>query len=78
MTTFLQLERDVDECLSRTPMPDASNPTVQQLKQRLLRYAVPLEDDGDVEGPLSTLDGDVGAKRKLCVRVDVVVVRVEH
>ena len=67
MTTFLELERDVDGYLSRTPIPAASDPTVQQLKQRLLRYAVPLEDDGDFDGALSTLDGEVGAKRKLCV-----------
>ncbi|KAI1790367.1 hypothetical protein LXA43DRAFT_511803 [Ganoderma leucocontextum] len=65
MTAFLQLERDVDEYLSRTPVPDASDPTVRQLKERLLRYAVPLEDDGHIDGPLSTLDGEVGAKRKL-------------
>ena len=69
MTTFLELEQDVDEYLSRTPVPDASDPTVQQLKNRLLRYAVPSENDGNIDGPLSTLDGEVGAKRKLCVRV---------
>ena len=71
MTTFLQLERDVDEYLSRTPVPDESDPIVQQLKERLLRFAVPLGDDAEADGSLSTVDGDVGAKRKLCVRVEV-------
>ncbi|TBU46661.1 hypothetical protein BD309DRAFT_953609 [Dichomitus squalens] len=70
MRTFLQLERDVDEYLSRTPVSEETDPTVQQLKERLLRYAVRLEDDAEPDGVLSTVDGEVGVKRKLNGFVD--------
>ncbi|RPD57818.1 hypothetical protein L226DRAFT_575970 [Lentinus tigrinus ALCF2SS1-7] len=68
MTAFLELERDVDDYLAREDSLDASDPGVQQLKQRLLRYASP-DEDGDgslsVDASTSSFDGDIGAKRKL-------------
>ena len=68
MTAFLELERDVDDYLAREDSLDASDPSVQQLKQRLLRYAS-LDEDADgplsTDGSMSTIDGDTGAKRKL-------------
>ena len=68
MTAFLELERDVDDYLAREDSLDASDPIVQQLKQRLLRYAS-LDEDADgplsTDGSMSTIDGDTGAKRKL-------------
>ncbi|KAI0800213.1 hypothetical protein C8Q74DRAFT_1363991 [Fomes fomentarius] len=65
MTSFIELERDVDHYLARHPQPDDSDPSVAHLKERLLRFVCPSEDDGEADVSLSTLDGGVGVKRKL-------------
>ncbi len=67
MTSFIELERDVDHYLARHPQRDDSDPSVTQLKERLLRFVCPPEDDGEADVSLSTLDGGVGVKRKLYV-----------
>ncbi|RDX48606.1 hypothetical protein OH76DRAFT_1556909 [Lentinus brumalis] len=68
MTAFLELERDVDDYLTREDSLDPSDPAVRQLKERLLRYAS-ADEDGESplsgEGSMSTIDGNIGAKRKL-------------
>ncbi len=70
MTAFLELERDVDDYLTREDSLDPSDPAVRQLKERLLRYAS-ADEDGESplsgEGSMSTIDGNIGAKRKLSV-----------
>ncbi|KAI8971000.1 hypothetical protein BD414DRAFT_501326 [Trametes punicea] len=67
MSTFLELDRDVDAYLSHQLGAGQFDPAASNLKQRLLRYAVIVEDetDGTAGSSLSTIDGDVGAKRKL-------------
>ena len=71
MTTFIELERAVDDYLTRQPEPDPSDPAVVQLKERLLRFACPADDDGEgalsADPSLSTIDGEIGVKRKLYV-----------
>ncbi|KAH9851132.1 hypothetical protein C2E23DRAFT_832648 [Lenzites betulinus] len=71
MATFQQLDRDVDAFLAHQLSPKSHAPPPPDLKQRLLRYAV-IDDEGDsvTGGMLSTIDGDVGAKRKLNGFVD--------
>ncbi|KAI9059886.1 hypothetical protein FKP32DRAFT_1613921 [Trametes sanguinea] len=65
MTSFLELDRDVDAYLSYRVESGDPQPSDSELKQRLLRYAVIVDDDVPAGGSLSTIDGDVGAKRKL-------------
>ncbi|KAH9888319.1 hypothetical protein C8Q73DRAFT_709764 [Cubamyces lactineus] len=70
MSAFLQLDKDVDAYLSRQLLePGALDSSVSDLKRRLLQYAVIVDDDVDAVAPtgasLSTIDGDIGAKRKL-------------
>lgn len=70
MATFVQLDRDVDTFLSQQLASGSHAPPDTGLKQRLLRYAV-IDDDVDGSslstGGLSTVDGEIGMKRKLCV-----------
>ncbi|KAI0629579.1 hypothetical protein C8Q77DRAFT_1141217 [Trametes polyzona] len=68
MATFLQLDRDVDAYISGQLAPGPHTQQPSDLKQRLLQYAVINEDaDGAsvTGGSLATVDGEVGAKRKL-------------
>ncbi|KAI0365089.1 hypothetical protein BV20DRAFT_1028716 [Pilatotrama ljubarskyi] len=70
MSTFLELDRDVDAFLSGQPDSRGRQPSATELKERLLRYAVVVDDDMDASSiagssNLSTVDGDIGAKRKL-------------
>ena len=69
MTAFLELERDVNDYLTRQPEPGDSDPSVTQLKERLLRFTFPSDDDGALSSDLSlgTIDGEIGMKRKLYV-----------
>ncbi|OSC97569.1 Bromodomain-domain-containing protein, partial [Trametes coccinea BRFM310] len=65
MTSFLELDREVETYLSYRPESGDPQPSESELKQRLLRYAVIVDDEGSAGASLSTIDGDVGAKRKL-------------
>ncbi|OJT07920.1 Transcriptional activator spt7 [Trametes pubescens] len=69
MATFVQLDKDVDTFLSQQLVTGSHTPSDAGLKQRLLRYAV-IDDEADgssltTGGSLSTIDGDLGMKRKL-------------
>ncbi|KAI0752833.1 hypothetical protein C8Q80DRAFT_1351282 [Daedaleopsis nitida] len=66
MSTFLQLEREVDDYLLRESRDD--DPAVLNLKERLSRFTSSSEDGGSplsADGSLNTIDGEVGTKRKL-------------
>ncbi|KAI0325865.1 hypothetical protein GY45DRAFT_1374421 [Cubamyces sp. BRFM 1775] len=70
MSAFLQLDKDVDAYVSRQLLASgAPQPSASELKRRLLQYAVVVDDDVDgvasAGASLSTIDGDIGAKRKL-------------
>ncbi|CDO69432.1 hypothetical protein BN946_scf184791.g27 [Trametes cinnabarina] len=66
MAAFLELDKDVDAYLSYQPESGEPQPSGSELKQRLLRYAVIIDDaEGPSGSSLNTVDGDVGAKRKL-------------
>ena len=69
MTAFFELERDVNDYLTRQPEPGDSDPSVTQLKERLLRFTFPSDDDGALSSDLTlgTIDGEIGMKRKLYV-----------
>ncbi|KAI0774954.1 hypothetical protein BD413DRAFT_611933 [Trametes elegans] len=70
MSTFLHLDKDVDAFLSQQLDSSGSQLHAPDLKRRLLQYAVVVDDDADggslpSSHSLSTVDGDVGTKRKL-------------
>ncbi|KAI0351962.1 hypothetical protein OH77DRAFT_1428987 [Trametes cingulata] len=69
MSTFLELDKDVDAFISGKVDPGRRQLSTSELKQRLLRYAVIVDDDFDAPSAgssnLSTVDGDIGSKRKL-------------
>ncbi|KAI0827764.1 hypothetical protein BC628DRAFT_1368312 [Trametes gibbosa] len=66
MATFSQLDRDVDAYLAHQLAQRGHSPSAPDLKHRLLRYAViDDEPEGVIGGTLNTIDGEVGAKRKL-------------
>lgn len=70
MSTFLELERDVNDYLMHEAEVDPSDPALQQLKDRLLQYAVSGDEDKDMSlfgDWSSTMDGEAGTKRKLYV-----------
>ncbi|KAI0645053.1 hypothetical protein C8Q79DRAFT_1011164 [Trametes meyenii] len=67
MSTFLQLDQDVDAFLSQQLNAGSSQPSASELKQRLLQYAVIIDDDADggAGSAIAASDGPVGSKRKL-------------
>ncbi|KAI0669507.1 hypothetical protein C8Q78DRAFT_1040274 [Trametes maxima] len=68
MSAFLQLDRDVDAFLSQQlDAGGSSQLSAPELKQRLLQYAVIVDDDADggAGSSLNAADGPVGTKRKL-------------
>ena len=72
MNAFMELDHAVDDFLMHETDIDPADPAVQQLKDRLLHYAASTDDDKDTslfgDGSMSTMDGDIGGKRKLCVQ----------